>query len=255
MITSQTDGDPDPDPSLPLPNDDGVCGSLDPPSPSQKSSKPGWRYFQCTNIRDELRVLLPPRPAAIYANLLKVEACALAKNDADSLREVQHIRYLKEAMVKRCRKLTQDAIGHRSIQNISVVEAPLDFKLKRLEQWWTSIEARRKTQNCSKSSQEREERSSIMQASMSAVTTSSSSDSEYSAKLSLSSAGHGSSEQRGRSPRQWRPKGKLTKLQTISAVTNNSIKKNLLSRFLYNLPKQQYLRTTTVVGKALVKRR
>lgn len=95
------------------------------------------------------QVLIPPRPAAIYANLLKVEAHALAKNDAESVRDVQYIHQLKEAMIKRCQKLAQQAINASpdplSSRTAKVVEAPLDFKLKRLEMWWETMEAHGKT--------------------------------------------------------------------------------------------------------------
>ncbi|KAI5121266.1 hypothetical protein M0805_002311 [Coniferiporia weirii] len=118
-----------------------VRGQLDPPS--QAKATKGWRHIQCADSPNELRVLIPPRPAAIYANLLKVEAYALRKNDAEYLR---YIRHLKEAMVKKCQKLVQQTImatpDSQPIRHAPVVEAPLDFRLKRLEQWWEEMESR-----------------------------------------------------------------------------------------------------------------
>lgn len=94
------------------------------------------------------QVLLPPRPAAIYANLLKVEAHILAKDGPEYARDIQHIRHLKEAMIKKCQQLALDQLHSLSdttpSHHPSVVEAPEDFKLKRLEQWWAGMEDRTK---------------------------------------------------------------------------------------------------------------
>lgn len=95
------------------------------------------------------QVLLPPRPAAIYANLLKVETHALAKGDSESQRDLQYYRQLKDAMVKRCLKLVQDTVhansDTRGSYPVTIVRAPLEFKLRRLEQWWEYMEATGKT--------------------------------------------------------------------------------------------------------------
>ncbi|OCB90108.1 hypothetical protein A7U60_g2667 [Sanghuangporus baumii] len=155
----------------------GICGSLDPQTRSKKT-KSGWRYIQLTDSQDELRVLLPPRPAAIYANMLKVEAYNLAKNpnDPETLREIQEIQYLKDVMVKRCQKLAEDTIrvysATQGSRSVSVVEAPLDFKVQRLENWWERMEPRVKTKSHSSHSkrQAHAERRSRVQATNSTTT-------------------------------------------------------------------------------------
>lgn len=83
--------------------------------------------------------------------MLKVEAYNLAKdpNDPETIREIREIQYLKDVMIKRCQKLAQDTILAYSASHgsrpVSVVEAPLDFKVNRLENWWERMEPRVKT--------------------------------------------------------------------------------------------------------------
>lgn len=153
-----------------------IRGSLDPAHKSKTSERQGWRYIQCSSVKDELRVrsnflhgkppyscpftceqvLLPPRPAAIYANLLKVEAHVLAKNDAESLQEAQLISILKDAMVERCEKLAMKAQLSSPQMRSNIVEAPSDFKLRRLERWWETMEASGKTKHSSNRQGERD---------------------------------------------------------------------------------------------------
>lgn len=90
---------------------------------------------------------MPPRPAAIYANLLKVEVHLLARNDPESMQEVKIISILKDAMIERCEKLAMKAQLSSPQSRTRLVEAPMDFKLKRLEKWWEAMEASGRTKS------------------------------------------------------------------------------------------------------------
>lgn len=140
-----------------------VCGRLDPSSRSKKTKTSGWRYLQCADKVDELRVLLPPRPAAIYANLLKVEAHNIAKNDPHVDQDLQQIRQLKEAVVKKCQHLALKQLhAHTDSNNVprkATFEAPEDFKLRRLEDWWLGMEAKLKIKETARQGDHTERRS------------------------------------------------------------------------------------------------
>ena len=93
------------------------------------------------NLAPLIQVLLPPRPAAIYANLLKVEAYTVSRNDVEHLKKIQ---YLKEVVIRKCEKIAEEKIETSQIGRLPtgglLFEAPLDFRVKRLEQWWEQWE-------------------------------------------------------------------------------------------------------------------
>ena len=90
-----------------------VRGQLEPPD---ASSRPGWRYLQCTDTPNELKgkqfliilflatdpsppVLLPPRASQVYAYLLSQEQVELTKGTEASWERLMHVRHLKERMI------------------------------------------------------------------------------------------------------------------------------------------------------------
>ena len=65
----------------------------------------------------------------------------LKENVPDSNKELLYIRYLKDAMVKKCTKLVQKQLkSEPAIQladkKVSSFTVPAHFTLKRLEQWY-----------------------------------------------------------------------------------------------------------------------
>ncbi|KAI0788466.1 hypothetical protein C8Q75DRAFT_807679 [Abortiporus biennis] len=115
-----------------------VRGQLE---PSDGFSKSGWRYLQCTDTPNELRVLLPPRTALIYSQLLKAETVELAKDKAASWDRIMQIRHLKDRMIRKCQRIartstTRDKNTSRTL--FFTVHAPPDFRLKEMERWFRS---------------------------------------------------------------------------------------------------------------------
>lgn len=86
-------------------------------------------------------MLIPPRISVLYTKLLKAEDHELKRNTPDSDKELQYIRYLKDALVKKCTKLVYKQLksepnlqlGDRKTLSFTV---PSHFSLKRLEQWY-----------------------------------------------------------------------------------------------------------------------
>ncbi|KAI0375068.1 hypothetical protein BV20DRAFT_960124 [Pilatotrama ljubarskyi] len=113
-----------------------VRGQLEVP---QGAAKTGWRYIQCTDTPNELRVLLPPRTAAIYAHLLKVEASELAKDRAANWERIVEIRHLKDRMIRKCTRLGRAAVPKDKPAPrvmFQTIHAPPDFRLKEMERWF-----------------------------------------------------------------------------------------------------------------------
>ncbi|KAI0082309.1 hypothetical protein K474DRAFT_1655693, partial [Panus rudis PR-1116 ss-1] len=113
-----------------------VRGQLEPPD---GYSRTGWRYLQCTDTPNELRVLLPPRTALIYAQLLKSEVTELAKDEDADWDRILQIRHLKDRMIRKCQRLakgttTRDKNTSRVM--FFTVHAPPDFRLKEMERWF-----------------------------------------------------------------------------------------------------------------------
>ncbi|KAI0932131.1 hypothetical protein AcV7_000682 [Taiwanofungus camphoratus] len=104
-------------------------------------SRTGWRYLQCTDTPNELRVLLPPRTALIYGQLLKTEAAELAKDRNASWDRILQIRHLKDRMIRKCQRLARaeapQLLGKQAARSMFfTVHAPPDFRLKEMERWF-----------------------------------------------------------------------------------------------------------------------
>ncbi|EIW64598.1 uncharacterized protein TRAVEDRAFT_62125 [Trametes versicolor FP-101664 SS1] len=114
-----------------------VRGQLEVPDSS--AAKTSWRYIQCTDTPNELRVLLPPRTATIYHQLLKVEASELAKDRAANWERILEIRHLKDRMIRKCTRLGRAAVPKDKPAPrvmFQTVHAPPDFRLKEMERWF-----------------------------------------------------------------------------------------------------------------------
>jgi hypothetical protein len=90
-----------------------VRGQLEPPD---ATTRPGWRYLQCTDTPNELKgkkfvilwspttdtgspVLLPPRASQVYAYLLSQEQVELTRGAEASWERLMHVRHLKDRMI------------------------------------------------------------------------------------------------------------------------------------------------------------
>ena len=90
-----------------------VRGQLEPPD---ATTRPGWRYLQCTDTPNELKgtkspifsltttdpgipVLLPPRASQVYAYLLSQEQVELTRGSEASWERLMHVRHLKDRMI------------------------------------------------------------------------------------------------------------------------------------------------------------
>jgi len=110
-----------------------VRGQLEPPD---ATTRPGWRYLQCTDTPNELKVLLPPRAAQVYAYLLGQEQIELARGAEASWERLMHVRHLKDRMIRKCRRLARISPGPGKEAQFRTLYAPPDFTLKELEKWY-----------------------------------------------------------------------------------------------------------------------
>ncbi|KAI0651921.1 hypothetical protein C8Q79DRAFT_897991 [Trametes meyenii] len=113
-----------------------VRGQLEVP---EGQATTGWRYIQCTDTPNELRVLLPPRTAATYGHLLKVEAAELTKDRAANWERILEIRHLKDRMIRKCTRLGRAAVPRDKPAPrvmFQTIHAPPDFRLKEMERWF-----------------------------------------------------------------------------------------------------------------------
>lgn len=112
-----------------------VRGQLEPRD--EVTNKPGWRFLQCTDTPNELKVLLPPRTALFYAVLLKAELNELAKKRGASWDRIVDIRRLKDRMLRKCQRLAQTYSGDNQASRVPfrTLHAPPDFRLKEMEKW------------------------------------------------------------------------------------------------------------------------
>jgi hypothetical protein len=129
-----------------------VRGQLEPPD---ETTKDGWRYIQCTETVDELKVLLPPETARKYKKLLKAELQELSYGPHCSRERVLEIRRLKDRMIRKCRRLVATRIAESPggfypntpvatmpmrpsgglFPSSRIIAAPEGFRLKELERW------------------------------------------------------------------------------------------------------------------------
>lgn len=110
-----------------------VRGQLEPPD---ATTRPGWRYLQCTDTPNELKVLLPPRASQVYAYLLSQEQVELARGAEASWERLMHVRHLKDRMTRKCRRLARISPGPGKEAQFRTLYAPPDFTLKELEKWY-----------------------------------------------------------------------------------------------------------------------
>ncbi|KAI1797945.1 hypothetical protein LXA43DRAFT_982732 [Ganoderma leucocontextum] len=113
-----------------------VRGQLENPDGTTRS---GWRYIQCTDTPNELRVLLPPRTALIYGHILRAELAELAKDKAANWEHIVQIRHLKDRMIRKCTRLSRTTQPKdKPVPRImfQTVHAPPDFRLKEMERWF-----------------------------------------------------------------------------------------------------------------------
>ncbi|KAH9936992.1 uncharacterized protein B0H18DRAFT_949996 [Fomitopsis serialis] len=114
-----------------------VRGQLE--SPDGQYARSGWRYLQCTDTPNELRVLLPPRTALIYNHLLRAELIELRKDRDAAWDRILQIRHLKDRMIRKCQRLGRESAptGKPSPRSMFfTVHAPPDFRLKEMERWF-----------------------------------------------------------------------------------------------------------------------
>ncbi|KAI0801194.1 hypothetical protein C8Q74DRAFT_1364833 [Fomes fomentarius] len=113
-----------------------VRGQLENPDGTTRS---GWRYIQCTDTPNELRVLIPPRTALIYTHLLKAEVAELAKDKSANWERIVQIRHLKDRMIRKCTRLSRAATPKDKPTPrvmFQTIHAPPDFRLKEMERWF-----------------------------------------------------------------------------------------------------------------------
>lgn len=112
-----------------------VRGQLEPSD--EVTKKTGWRFLQCTDTPNELKVLLPPRTAQLYARLLKAEKSELAKKLNASWDRILEIRHLKDRMIRKCQRLAHSYSASKPSARVPFlsIHAPLDFRLKEMEKW------------------------------------------------------------------------------------------------------------------------
>ncbi|KAH0838274.1 hypothetical protein J3R83DRAFT_6530 [Lanmaoa asiatica] len=86
---------------------------------------------------NELKVLLPPRTAQIYALLLKAELVELEKQRDASWERILDIRHLKDRMIRKCQRLAKaySASNPGTRVPFLTLHAPPDFRVKEMEKW------------------------------------------------------------------------------------------------------------------------
>ncbi|KAH7925204.1 hypothetical protein BV22DRAFT_1034312 [Leucogyrophana mollusca] len=119
-----------------------VRGQLEPHDDAARS---GWRFLQCTDTPNQLKVLLPPRTAQLYSQLLKAESSELAKAREASWERLLNIRHLKDRMIRKCQRLAYaySASRYGVTTPFVTLHAPADFRLKEMEKWIRREEAQR----------------------------------------------------------------------------------------------------------------
>ncbi|KAJ8702545.1 hypothetical protein PTI98_001252 [Pleurotus ostreatus] len=122
-----------------------VRGQLEPYDPRVNKGWPG-RFLQCTETPNQLKVLLPPRTAGLYEELLKAETAELNRQPQPSWERLLEIRHLKERMIRKCQKSCKAApvkrLGRGESFAFQTFIAPSDFRLKEMEKWLKQHEGR-----------------------------------------------------------------------------------------------------------------
>ncbi|KAJ3551597.1 hypothetical protein NM688_g4608 [Phlebia brevispora] len=108
-----------------------VRGQLEPPDGTTGDR----RFLQCTDIPNELKVLLPSRTSVLYGNLLKIELDELKKGSHANWERIREIRHLKERMLRKCERLARGSMPERPAGQILTLYAPPEFRLREMERW------------------------------------------------------------------------------------------------------------------------
>lgn len=120
-----------------------VRGQLE---PYESQSRQGWRYLQCTDTPNELKVLLPPKTAHSYNQLLQHEKSELGRGRGADWDRIVHIRHLKDRMIRKCQRLSRMTHSPGTVPAaFRIVHAPPDFRLKEMERWLRDQEPRGKS--------------------------------------------------------------------------------------------------------------
>jgi len=137
-----------------------VRGQLEPHDPQQ--TRAGWRYLQCTDTPNELKVsvthrfrwpaltalqvLLPAKTASMYGQLLQYEASELERGRGADWDRILYIRHLKDRMIRKCQRLSRMTHTPGTVAAaFRIVHAPPDFRLKEMERWLRETESRGKS--------------------------------------------------------------------------------------------------------------
>ena len=93
-----------------------------------------------------LQVLLPPKTAHLYSQLLQHEILELARGSRADWGRIVHIRHLKDRMIRKCQRLSRMAHTPGTVPAaFRIVHAPPDFRLKEMERWLRDQEPRSKS--------------------------------------------------------------------------------------------------------------
>lgn len=112
----------------------------------ESQSRQGWRYLQCTDTPNELKVLLPPKTAHLYSQILQHEITELERGRRADWDRIVNIRHLKDRMIRKCQRLSRMSHGPGTVPAaFRIVHAPPDFRLKEMERWLRDQEPRGKS--------------------------------------------------------------------------------------------------------------
>lgn len=93
-----------------------------------------------------LQVLLPPKTALMYSNLLQYEASELERGRGADWDRILYIRHLKDRMIRKCQRLSRMTHTPGTVPAaFRIVHAPPDFRLKEMERWLRETESRGKS--------------------------------------------------------------------------------------------------------------
>jgi hypothetical protein len=82
------------------------------------------------------QVLLPPKTALLYSQLLQYESSELERGRTADWDRILHIRHLKDRMIRKCQRLSRVTNTSGTVPTaFRIVHAPPDFRLKEMERW------------------------------------------------------------------------------------------------------------------------
>ena len=92
------------------------------------------------------QVLLPPKTAHMYSQLLHHEKSELGRGRGADWDRIVHIRHLKDRMIRKCQRLSRMTHSPGNVPAaFRIVHAPPDFRLKEMERWLRDQEPRGKS--------------------------------------------------------------------------------------------------------------